>query len=91
MIWYDYRWFDMIHYDFLLLWMYNFKTIFCRSIGKVKEAEAIEAQLRAKMGGAAAPGFAAAAPQGQYQAASAYYAGYWNTKHHGSDAQVVVG
>lgn len=48
-----------------------------RSIGKVKEAEQIEGQLRAKMGGApAAPGFPAAAPQGQYPAASGYYAGY---------------
>jgi hypothetical protein len=43
----------------------------------VKEAEQIEGQLRAKMGGApAAPGFPAAAPQGQYPAASGYYAGY---------------
>lgn len=46
-----------------------------RSIGKVKEAEQIEGQLRAKMGGApAAPGFPAAAPQG-YPAAGGYYAG----------------
>ncbi len=55
----------------------------------MKEAEQIEGQLRAKMGGApAAPGFPAAAPQG-YPAAGGYYAGgYWDIQHPGSDAQV---
>lgn len=50
-----------------------------RSIGKMKEAEAIEAQMRAKMGGApAAPaGYPGGAPQQPgYPAASGYYPGY---------------
>ena len=56
--------------------------LFFRSIGKVKEAEAIEAQMRAKAaagGGfapAAAPQPAAFPAQQPFPAASGYYPGY---------------